>query len=240
MEKLISLEKAAKKVKEGDTLGISGFAGPGEPLMLLEALIEEGTQNLTTVSVVTSFPAKELGIGRLAENKQISNMIAAHIGTSKAVQKQYNAGEINVELNPMGTLVERLHAGGAGLGGVLTPTGVGTQLEETVEKVTRNGKEYLLYDPLTVDIAFIKANKADKNGNLFIEGTSKTISPQLALAADLVIAEVDEIVEVGEIDPELITVSEILVNYIVKGQTIEERKDQFETLWGEAGQLRKE
>lgn len=240
MKKQITALEAAQLVKEGDTVGFSGFLGVGEPLKLMEALIEVGTKDLTAVSVVTSYPHAEFSYENLFKSRQIKHMIIAHIGTSKEFQRQYNAGEITAELNPMGTLVERLYAAGAGLGCVMTPTGVGTILENTVEKVERNGKEYLLYDPLPVDVAFIKGTKADRNGNIFIKGTIKNISPQLALAGKLVIVEVDEIVEVGELDPEMITISEILVDHIVQGYTTDQHQQVFGDLWEQTGQLRKE
>lgn len=137
----------------------------------------------------------------------------------------------------MGTVVERLHAAGAGLGAVLTPTGVGTILEDEHEKVTRNGKEYLIYDPLKIDIALIKATKADKYGNLYLDGTTKNISLQLALAADTVIVETNELVEVGEIDPNDIYIPEILVDYVVQGLTPQEHHQMMGDLWTETKKL---
>lgn len=137
----------------------------------------------------------------------------------------------------MGTVVERLHAAGAGLGAVLTPTGVGTILEDEHEKVTRNGKEYLIYDPLKIDVALIKATKADKYGNLYIDGTTKNISLQLALAADTVIVETNELVEVGEIDPNDIYIPGILVDYVVQGLTPQEHHQMMGDLWTETKKL---
>lgn len=140
----------------------------------------------------------------------------------------------------MGTLVEMIHAGGAGLGAVLTPTGVGTLQEEKHEKVVRNGKEYLVYDPITADVAFIKANKADKSGNLYVYGTAKTTTLQMALAAKTVIAEVDEIVEVGEIEPTDVWVPGMLVDYIVQGLNPAERDEYYGELWAKYNLLQKE
>ena len=137
----------------------------------------------------------------------------------------------------MGTVVERLHAAGAGLGAVLTPTGVGTILEDEYEKVTRNGKEYLIYDPLKIDVALIKATKADKYGNLYLDGTTKNISLQLALAADTVIVETNELVEAGEIDPNDIYIPGILVDYVVQGLTPEEHHQMMGDLWTETKKL---
>ena len=140
---------------------------------------------------------------------------------------------MEVEFTPMGTVVERLHAAGAGLGAVLTPTGVGTILENDYEKVVRNGREYLVYDPLKIDVALIKATKSDKYGNLYIDGTTKNISLQLALAADTVIVETNDIVEVGEIDPNDIYIPGILVDYVVKSLTAEEHHEMMGDLWTE-------
>jgi len=144
---------------------------------------------------------------------------------------------MKVEFTPMGTVVERLHAAGAGLGAVLTPTGVGTILEDEHEKVTRNGKEYLIYDPLKIDVALIKATKADKYGNLYLDGTTKNISLQLALAADTVIVETNELVEVGEIDPNDIYIPGILVDYVVQGLTPQEHHQMMGDLWTETKKL---
>lgn len=237
MKAVLSLQEAISKVKPGDVVGISGFLAVGEPLELIEELVRQNQQDLTLVSVVTSHPGKEVGVGRLCENHQVKKYVAAHIGTSPAAQKEYFSGEMEVEFTPMGTVVERLYAAGAGLGGVLTPTGVGTILENDHEKVVRNGREYLIYDPLKLDVALIKATKADKYGNLYIDGTTKNISLQLALAADTVIVETNEIVEVGEIKPDDIYIPGILVDYVVQGLTPEEHHKMMGDLWTETNKL---
>ena len=230
MKAVLSLQEAISKVKPGDVVGISGFLAVGEPLELIEELVRQNQQDLTLVSVVTSHPGKEVGVGRLCENHQVKKYVAAHIGTSPAAQKEYFSGEMKVEFTPMGTVVERL-------GGVLTPTGVGTILENEHEKVVRNGREYLIYDPLKLDVALIKATKADKYGNLYIDGTTKNISLQLALAADTVIVETNEIVEVGEIKPDDIYIPGILVDYVVQGLTPEEHHKMMGDLWTETNKL---
>ena len=142
MAKIVDVKEAMSLVKPGHTVGISGFLGVGEPFELIEELVAQGTNDLTLVSVVTAHPGKEVGVGRLCENHQVSKYIAAHVGTSAAAQREYFGGTMEVEFTPMGTVVERLHAAGAGLGAVLTPTGVGTILEEKQEKVSRNGRDY--------------------------------------------------------------------------------------------------
>ncbi|MGT2801019.1 CoA transferase subunit A [Streptococcus marmotae] len=237
MAKIVTLKEAISFVQPGHIVGISGFLGVGEPFELIEGLVAQGTRDLTLTSVVTSHPGKEVGVGRLCENHQVKKYIAAHVGTSPAAQKSYFGGEMEVEFTPMGTVVERLHAAGAGLGAVLTPTGVGTVLEENQEKVVRNGREYLVYDPLKIDVALIKATKADKYGNLYINGTTKNISLQLALAADTVIVETNDIVEVGEIAPDDVYIPGILVDYLVQGLSPQEHYEMMGSLWTETRKL---
>lgn len=239
MAKIVSKKEAIALIKPEQVVGISGFLGVGEPFELIDELVAQNTKDLTLVSVVTSHPGKEIGVGRLCENHQVKKYIAAHVGTSPAAQKAYFGGEMEVEFTPMGTVVERLHAAGAGLGAVLTPTGVGTILEEKQEKIVRNGKEYLIYDPLKLDVALIKATKADKYGNLYIDGTTKNISLQLALAADLVIVEANDIVEPGEIAPDDVYIPGILVDVLVQGLTIQEHHDLMGNLWEETNKLAK-
>ncbi|HEL2057587.1 TPA: CoA transferase subunit A [Streptococcus suis] len=237
MAKIVTLKEAVSLIQPGQIVGISGFLGVGEPFELIEGLVAQGTKDLTLTSVVTSHPGKEVGVGRLCENHQVKKYIAAHVGTSPGAQKAYFSGEMEVEFTPMGTVVERLHAAGAGLGAVLTPTGVGTILEENQEKVVRNGREYLVYDPLKIDVALIKATKADAYGNLYIDGTTKNISLQLALAADTVIVETNEIVEVGDIKPDDIYIPGILVDYVVQGLSAQEHHEMMGALWTETKKL---
>lgn len=239
MVKIVNATEAISLIKPNQMVGISGFLGVGEPFELIEELVSQGTEDLTLVSVVTSHPGKEVGVGRLCENHQVKKYIAAHVGTSPATQKAYFGGEMEVEFTPMGTVVERLHAAGAGLGAVLTPTGVGTILEEKQEKVVRNGREYLVYDPLKIDVALIKATKADKYGNLYLDGTTKNISLKLALAADLVIVEANDIVEVGEIKADDVYIPGILVDYIVQGLSGQEHHLMMGSLWEETNKLAK-
>jgi acetate CoA/acetoacetate CoA-transferase alpha subunit len=150
-------------------------------------------------------------------NKQIKKAIVTHIGTNPETGRQMNAGELEVELVPQGTLAERIRAGGAGLGGVLTKAGLKTPVEEGKRKLEINGQDYLLEMPLKADIALLKASKADKAGNLYYNGSTRNFNPVMATAAELVIAEVDEIVEIGEINPNDVMTPGIFVNFIVKG-----------------------
>ena len=239
MAKIVSIEEAVALIQPGSSFSFNGFLGVSTPIKLFEGLVNAGTKDLSVVAAVMSFPYEEHDISMLAINKQIKKITAAHVGTSREISKQYFAGEIEIDFVPMGTVTECLHAGGAGLGGVLTPVGVGTMQEENHEKVVRNGKEYLLYDPITTDFALIKVNKVDKEGNCYCHGTSKSLALQCALAAETVIVEADEIVEVGEITPTDVYIPGMLVDYITQGLNPEERKEYYKELWGKHNLLTK-
>ena len=159
----------------------------------------------------------DFGTGKLIVNKQIKTLYASHIGTNKETGNQMNAGELEVHLNPQGTLAERLRAAGTGLGGFLTPTGVGTPIEEGKEKMEIDGKTYLLEKPLKADVALILGHKVDKKGNIVYRGATRNFSPLMALAADVVIVEAENLVEVGEISPDDVETPGMLVDYIVAG-----------------------
>lgn len=212
--KLISLTDAVAKVQDGMTIMVGGFLSNGAPNILMDALVESGVKNLTLISNDTSFP--EIGQGKLVANKQVKKVITSHVGTNPVTGDLMNAGELEVEFSPQGTLAERIRAYGAGLGGVLTPTGVGTSVENGKTKLTLNNIEYLLETPLKADIAFIGASIADKSGNLYYKGNSRNFNPLMAMAADLVIVEVEELVETGSILPENVHTSAIFVDYIYK------------------------
>lgn len=231
MSKVVTIEEAVSVVKTGSSLMTTGFLGISAPIKLIEGLVEAGTDELTLIQPVMSFPMEEHDVSLLAVNKQLKKIIAAHVGTSREITKQYFSGDLEIEFIPMGTISEAIHAAGAGLGGVLTPVGIGTMQEDDRDKIVRNGKEYLIYDPIGADVAFIKANKADKDGNLYFHGTSKSLSLEMALAAKTVVAEVDEIVEVGEIEPTDVYVPGMLVDHIVQGLNPEERHDYYKELW---------
>ncbi|WP_408955365.1 CoA transferase subunit A [Natroniella sp. ANB-PHB2] len=239
MAVITTADKAIKKVNNGNSLMVGGFLGVGSPLKLIDNLAEKDVEELTFISVVGGYPGGEFDIGKLAPKKQIKKFIGAHIGTDPKLVKAYNDGDIEVEFNPMGTFIERIRAAGGGLGAVVTPVGLGTEVEELGEKINLFGSEYLAHPPLSADVALIKAVKADKKGNLMYEGTSINTNTTMATAADIVIAEVDEIVEVGEIEPNDIGTQGIFVDYIVEGYSKEERKDIFEELWEKSGKFNK-
>lgn len=213
MNKIISINEAVSKVKDEMTLMIGGFMSVGTANNMVDQLVEAGVKNLTIICNDTAFADK--GLGKLIANKQVKKVITSHIGTNPATIEQMNNSEIEVEFSPQGTLAERVRSGGAGLGGVLTPTGLGTIIADGKEVVKVDGKEYLLEKPLRADIALIGASISDKEGNLIYKGTTQNFNPLMATAADLVIAEAEKMVEVGEISPEQVRTPSIFVDYIV-------------------------
>jgi acetate CoA/acetoacetate CoA-transferase alpha subunit len=213
--KLTAAKDAVKNIKDGMTIMIGGFLGNGTPEAMIDEIIKSGIKGLTIIANDTAFPDR--GIGKLIVNKSVKKVIVSHIGTNPETGRQMNEKEIEVELVPQGTLAEQVRAGGGGLGGILTPTGLGTVVEEGKQKITINGREYLLELPLRADVAIIKGTKIDKQGNVFYNKSTRNFNPLMAAAADFVIAECDEIVEVGEIDPNYVMTPSILVDIIVKG-----------------------
>jgi acetate CoA/acetoacetate CoA-transferase alpha subunit len=212
MDKIISSVKAAQFVKDDMVIAIGGFLAVGTPETLVKHITNHNVSNLTVIGNDTAFPDK--GIGRLVMKRQVKKVIVSHIGTNPETGRQMNSGELDVELVPQGTLAERLRCGGAGLGGVLTATGLGTIVAENKTVLAIDGKEYLLEKPLRAEVALIKATKADKAGNLICRRATRNFNPVMAMAADVVIAEADEIVEIGLIDPDDITIPGIFVDYI--------------------------
>lgn len=211
--KIISIEQAVDMVQDGMTIMVGGFLGCRNPYQIVDALVAKGVKDLTLIANDTSFP--EVGIGKLIVNKQVKNLIASHIGTNKETGNQMNSGEMNVELVPQGTLAERIRAAGAGLGGVLTPTGLGTVVAEGKDIITIDGKEYLLEKALKADLAIIVGAKVDKKGNVRYAKATRNFNPLMATAADIVIVEADEVVEVGQIDPDDVMTPGIFIDYIV-------------------------
>lgn len=214
MNKFISIEKAVAQVKEGMTVMVGGFLANGTPNAIVDALAQSGVKNLTLICNDTAYPDK--GVGQLIANKQVKKLIVSHIGTNPCTSEQMNSGELDIEFVPQGTLAERIRSGGAGLGGFLTTTGMGTIVAEGKPVVCVDGKEYLLEKPLRADIALVGASVGDKSGNLIYQGTSQNFNPLMASAADLVIAEISELVEVGELAPEAVRTPAIFVDYIVE------------------------
>lgn len=214
MNKVISLEKLKDIFKDDMTIMIGGFLGCGTGEKLIDALIQSDAKNLTIIGNDTSFIDR--GIGRLIVNNQVKKVIASHIGTNAQTGQLMNEGKLEVELSPQGTLIERVRAGGFGLGGILTPTGVGTLVEENKQKISVNNKEYLLEEPLRADVALVKGSIVDEFGNTVYKGTTKNFNPMIAMASDIVIMEAEEFVNTGEINKEMIMTPGVVVDYIVK------------------------
>ena len=215
MAKLLSAAEAAAKVQAGMTVMVGGFLGCGTPQSLVDQVLTDGTKDLTLVCNDTAFP--DSGVGKLVVSRQFKRVIVSHIGTNPETGRQMNANELAVDLVPQGTLAERIRSAGFGLGGILTPTGVGTPVEAGKQKLTIDGKDYLLELPIKADVALVKAYKADKAGNLVFRKAARNFNPLMATAADLVIVEAQNIVEIGEIDPDEVMTPGIFVNYLVQG-----------------------
>ena len=213
MNKLISPSDAASFVKDGMTLMIGGFLGHGTPERIIDEIVASGVKSLTLIVNDTAFPDK--GCGKLVTNNQVKKLIVSHIGTNPNTGQKMNSGELEIEFSPQGTLAERIRSGGAGLGGILTPVGIGTIIEEGKQKIQVDGNDYLLEKPLRADIALIYATTADDLGNLIYMGTMRNFNPLMAMAADTVIAEVEELKPAGELSPETIHTPHIFVDYIV-------------------------
>lgn len=215
MNKVISLEKAVSLIKDGDVVMIGGFLGVGTPERIIDALVAQGTKNLTLICNDSGFVDK--GVGKLVVNKQFKKIIASHIGTNKETGRQMIEGETEVVLVPQGTLIEQVRAGGYGLGGVLTATGLGTKVEEGKDKVVVDGKEYLLEKPLRANVALLFANTVDKYGNMNFHGSTRNFNNMMAAAADITIVEACSVVEIGELNPDTVHTPGVFVNYIVDG-----------------------
>ena len=209
-------KEAVANIKDGAVIMVGGFMCCGQPLGLMQALLDSGVKNLTLIINDAGFPDK--GIGRLIVAGQASRLIVSHIGLNPVAGQKMHSGELKVDLVPQGTLAERIRCAGAGLGGVLTPTGTGTRVEEGKQKLTQNGQEYLLELPLKADFALIKATIADKQGNCFIAKAEKNFNLVMAMAAEETIAETDQVVEIGQLDPDKVTVPGIFVHKITEAR----------------------
>ena len=215
MQKMITLDEAVDKVKDGMTIKVGGFLGCGSPHKIIDKLVEKGVKDLTLICNDSGFP--EVGVGKLVVNKQIKKLIASHVGTNPETGRQMNEGEMEVVLVPQGTLAEQIRAGGAGLGGVLTPTGVGTIVEEGKQKIELNGVTYLLEEAMRADVALIGGDLVDAFGNIIYHGATRNFNTIMASAADLVIVEAEKVVEIGEMDPNQVVTPGVFVSHIVDG-----------------------
>ncbi len=209
----VSLKDAVTMIPDGATLMIGGFMGVGSPERLIEELVLQGKSNLTVIANDNAMPGR--GIGKLVDAGLVSRTVASHIGLNPETQRQMIARKMEVDLVPQGTLVERIRAGGCGLGGVLTPTGVGTVVEEGKQRIELNGKSYLVETALRADFALIHAFLADYTGNLAYALTARNFNPVMAMAADTTIVTADNIVPVGVISPDHVVTPAPLVDYLV-------------------------
>jgi 3-oxoacid CoA-transferase subunit A len=218
---LASAEDAVAEIADGATIMMGGFGLCGIPENLIAALHARGTRNLTVIS--NNAGVDDFGIGVLLKSRQVRKMISTYVGENKEFERQFLTGELEVELVPQGTFSERIRAGGAGIGGFFTPTGYGTLIAENKETRTIDGTNYVLELPLKADFAFVKAWKGDRAGNLVYRKTARNFNPVMATAADVTIAEVEELVEPGAIDPDHVVTPGIFVQHILRGARYEKR-----------------
>ena len=211
--KLITLQNASGFFRDGMTIMVGGFMGVGTPPRLVEALLESGVRDLTLIANDTAFV--DTGIGPLIVNGRVRKVIASHIGTNPETGRRMIAKEMEVQLVPQGTLIEQIRCGGAGLGGFLTPTGVGTVVEEGKQTLQLDGKTWLLERPLRADLALIRAHRADPLGNLTYQLSARNFNPLIALAADITLVEPDEMVATGELLPDQIVTPGAVIDHIV-------------------------
>ena len=213
MKKTVTLTQAVAQIPDGASVMIGGFMGVGTPPRLIEETIRQGKKDLTIIANDTARPG--VGIGRLIDARLVRKVLVSHIGTNPVTQRQMLAGEIEVELIPQGTLIERIRAGGYGLGGILTPTGLGTVVEDGKRTIEVDGRLFLLEKPLKAEYAFLYAKQADYLGNLAYALTARNFNPLMAMAATVVVAEAQSIVPVGVIPPDAVMTPGVLVKCLV-------------------------
>jgi 3-oxoacid CoA-transferase subunit A len=216
MNKVVkNADEAIRDMQDGAVIMSGGFGLCGNPENLIAAIHRKGVKNLTVISNNCGTTDKGLGVLLLA--RQVKKMIGSYVGENKEFERQFLSGELEVELNPQGTLAERIRAGGAGLGGFFTPTGAGTQIAQGKESRVIDGREMIFEKPLKADYAIVRAWKGDKWGNLMFRKTARNFSPMMATAARITIAEVEHLVDVGELDPDQVHVPSIFVKRIFQG-----------------------
>ncbi len=214
-------------IKDGQTIAVGGFGLCGIPEALIEALRDSGVKDLTCIS--NNAGVDGFGLGLLLETRQVKKMIASYVGENKEFERQFLSGELEVELTPQGTLAEKLRAGGAGIPAFFTATGVGTQIAEGKEEREFDGRQYILERSLVADVALVKAQKADKAGNLMFNKTARNFNPDVATAGKVTMVEVEKLVETGELDPDQIHLPGIYVHRIVVNANPEKRIEKVTT-----------
>ncbi|WP_057913067.1 CoA transferase subunit A [Peribacillus muralis] len=211
--KLATMEEALEHITDGCTLMYGGFGGVGSPPTLIQGILDKGVKEMTLIGNDTGFP--DIGIGRLVTAKRAKKVIASHIGSNPNAGSLMTEGKLQVEFSPQGTLAERIRAGGVGLGGIFVDVGMNTIAEEGKEKLMICGKEYLVETALTSEVSIVYAKKADTQGNLVYDKTARNFNPLVAMAGSFTIAEVEEIVPAGELDPECIVTPGIFVDMVI-------------------------
>ena len=224
---LASAEEAVERIPDGATIMMGGFGLCGIPETLIAALKARGTRGLTVIS--NNAGIDDFGIGVLLRTRQVRKMIATYVGENKEFERQFLSKELEVELVPQGTFAERIRAGGAGIGGFFTPTGYGTIVSEGKETRLIDGKPYVLEAPLKADFAFVKAWRGDRSGNLVYRKTARNFNPVMATAAGVTIAEVEQLLEPGKINPEDVVTPGIFVRYVLQGAQYEKRIEKRTT-----------
>jgi 3-oxoacid CoA-transferase A subunit len=227
---LAGADEAVARIPDGATIMMGGFGLCGIPENLISALHRRGTKDLTVIS--NNAGVDDFGIGILMRARQVRKMIATYVGENKEFERQFLTGEVQVELVPQGTFAERIRAGGAGIGGFFTPTGYGTLVAEGKETRTIDGIRYVLEPPLKADFAFVKAWKGDRLGNLVYRKTARNFNPVMATAGKVTIAEVEQLVEPGGIDPDHVVTPGIFVQHILQGGKYEKRIEKRTTRHG--------
>ncbi len=215
MDKVTTIDAAVSRITDGDSIMIAGFMSVGTPELLVDALIASGVKDLTIICNDAGTPGT--GAGKIVDARIIRKYITNHIGLNPVCGKQMSDGELDVTLIPQGTMAERIRAGGAGIGGFLTPTGVGTVVQQGKQVMNIEGRDYLLELPLKADVALIKAHRADRSGNLIFRKSAQNFNPLMATACEYVIVEAEHIEDVGCLDPDAIMLPGIFVDAIIQG-----------------------
>lgn len=218
MSKVVSLDEALVHITDGTTLMFGGFGGVGNPPTIIDGILHKGVTDLDLIGNDSGFP--DIGIGRLVTAERARSLITSHIGSNPNAGRLMTEGKMKVTFYPQGTLAEKIRAGGMGLGGILVDVGLGTIVEEGKNRMEIEGKTYMVEPALTAQVGIVHALKADEYGNLVYDKSARNFNPLVAMAADITIAEVEEIVPRGELDPECIVTPGVYVDYIVKSEGV--------------------
>ncbi|MFW5838904.1 MAG: CoA transferase subunit A [Bacillota bacterium] len=214
--KIIDAQAFASKIHDGASIMVGGFMNIGTPTLLIDAILETDVKNLTIICNDAGLPG--IGVGKLIEAGKVKKLVASHIGLNPMAGQLMGSEDLEVDLVPQGTMAERIRAGGVGLGGILTPTGIGTLVEKDKQVIAVDGKDYLLESPLKADFALLLGHVVDQRGNTVYTKTTRNFNPLMAMAADTVVIEAKSIVDIGEINPDHIVTQHIFIDYIVGGK----------------------